>query len=213
MHNSFLRTITRLGLTIAIITLTGCTKNLKYQASPLSPLTSSRARTTKTKNNVTINAKRLTRKEKMHYFNREDIGADVVQLSIKNDSNIPWVLSQDCIDLPLVDSKIVSQKLQASIGKSVAMILIPFVGLPLSIIHGISSHEANERIKEDIEEKALPLDLVVGPRQQKDALIFVKKEAFGIDKSRSYGREWRKFDVILSDANNKTNTMPIELTI
>ena len=87
----------------------------------------------------------------MHYFNREDIGAEVVQLSIKNDGPTPWVLSQDCIDLPLVDSKVVSQKLQAGIGKSVAMVLIPFVGLPLSIIHGISSHDANERIKEDIE--------------------------------------------------------------
>ena len=149
----------------------------------------------------------------MHYFNREDIGAEVVQLNIKNNSDKPWVLSQDCIDLPLVDSKVVSQKLQASIGKSVAMVLIPLVGLPLSIIHGISSHEANERIKEDIEEKAMPLDLVVSPHQQKDALIFVKKEAFSIDKGRSYGKEWKKFDVILTDANNKINTMPIELTV
>lgn len=204
-----------LGLVIisSLLILTGCTKNLKYQASPLSPLTTPRARTTKTKNNVTISAKRLNRKEKLHYFNSEDIGAEVIQLSIKNDGNNPWVLSQDCIDLPLVDSKVVSQKLQASIGKSVAMVLIPLVGLPLSIIHGISSHDANERIKEDIEEKAMPLDLVVAPHQHKDALIFVKKDAFGIDKGRSYGKEWRKFDVILSDANNKTNTMPIELTV
>lgn len=210
--NQLFRTLGLLTLSSLLI-LTGCTKNLKYQASPLSPLTTPRARTTKTKNNVTISAKRLNRKEKLHYFNSEDIGAEVVQLSIKNDGNNPWVLSQDCIDLPLVDSKVVSQKLQASIGKSVAMVLIPFVGLPLSIIHGISSHDANERIKEDIEEKAMPLDLVVGAHQQKDVLIFVKKDAFGIDKGRSYGKEWRKFDVILSDANNKTNTMPIELTV
>lgn len=208
--------IRSLGVVIvaaSLTILTGCTKNLKYQASPLSPLTAQRARTTKTKNNVTISAKRLNKKERMHYFNRENVGAEVVQLSIKNNGDTPWVLSQDCIDLPLVDSKIVSQKLQASIGKSVAMVLIPIVGLPLSIIHGISSHEANERIKEDIEDKAMPLDLVVGPKQQKDALVFVKKEAFKIDKGRSFGKEWRKFDVILSDANNKANTMPIELTV
>ena len=93
------------------------------------------------------------------------------------------------------------------------MVLVPIVGLPLSIIHGISSHEANERIKEDIEDKAMPLDLVVGPQQQKDALVFVRKGAFKVDKGHSFSKEWHKFDVILSDVNNKTNTMPIELTV
>ena len=75
-----------------------------------------------TKNNVTVTAHELSSKDSNHYFNADITTTDrlwftsypsyqAIQLTIKNDSNVSYILDTDRINLPLASCHEVSQKI------------------------------------------------------------------------------------------------------
>jgi hypothetical protein len=167
-----------------------------YSADPLSDL----VQTSSSKEEISVFAKTFTKADCKKFFDRDVIskGYQPVQIYIKNNSNLSYSFSLDCISLPIARPDEVAKKVHTStVGRVVgygagAAALSTLLAVPMAfsgktnhlellyipaVVDGYKSSSANSALDADFALKAAK-NKVIFPHSSFNGVIFIPLEAY-----------------------------------
>lgn len=174
------KTIVSLSVLLGcLLILPGCRDHLKYRRTHLEKLNSINSSVVIVKDNVTLFVKKFNAEDCLRYFNKKDIGTQVIQLGIHNKSDEAWIFGEENINVPLLKAEKVSKNLHAKMSEKIFLGLLNGLtrkDIDASVINA-EDRMAHKAIDEDINEKSFFGTLTVFPRQYESKLLYVAKDA------------------------------------
>ena len=196
--NKILNMLVKLGkktcvvlLGTGMLLLTGCAH---YKARPLPRLIN-----TVSDKGVYLAYRALDKADCKTYFDRDIIkkGYRPLQLTIINNTDATYTVSESSLSLPLVPVDVVAKEVHTSTagraaGYGTAALFCCLFVIP-AIADGIGSAEANEQLDVDFSNKTLRFNGIIRPHMTLNGVVFVPQEQFSED-----------FILTLFDAKNGT---------
>ena len=182
---------------VSIVLFPGCSSNLKYPSRRLTPLSQSKAHSSRTKHGVTVSVESFDADKQLYYFAKETPRLHPIQIAVDNSSDTTWLLHPDNINLPLARYSTVTKYYKANPWTSVGL---GIVLLPVGLTHGVLSYCANRIIETDINEKMLNDEAYIEPDVQHNSLIFANSQS-----------ELDHFNITLVDADDPSHTLIFNL--
>lgn len=132
---------------------------------------------------VSISLKTLTRAESEKYLKSDllDLGYKPIRITVENQSPDPYLINEESISLPGVDSKEIAKATQrSSLPASIVLKVAGFIFWPFSIpsgMHSIKTLQNYQRIQKDLWVKSVKEE-IVPPYSTMNRVFFVKTENF-----------------------------------
>ena len=175
----FINTFTTMAITSALLLVTGCAH---YKARPLPRLAN-----TVSDKGVYLAYRKFDKADCKTYFDRDVIkrGFQPLQLTIINNTDITYTVSESSFSLPLVPVDAVAQEVHTSTagraaGYGAAALFCCLFVIP-AIADGIGSAEANEQLDVDFSNKTLRFNGIIRPGMTLNGVVFIPKEQFSED--------------------------------
>ncbi len=184
-----------------LLLLTSCTRNFKYNPSPVQTLYNVKASCKI--DNITVRARKWEDDDYLFYFGYFPNAFKVIQLSITNNAKCELILSQDNLNINALSTEYVIRKTRSTLFKSAAFLLIPVppIALLAAIFHGLESNKANLIIENDIRKKAFNQEVIIPINQTINTLLFI-----------SPTRNVPRLQLSLTDLQNE-NTINFQLNL